>query len=370
MSGPAGRNGDLVLERVATLDTARTVWTDLAVGAANVFATWEWASTWWRHHGRADRLRVTVCRTADGAPVAVLPLYLWMTRPVRIARFIGHGPADQLGPVCREADRPTAAAGLVGALAEARCDVLVGEELHGDEGWPALLGVETDARAASPTLPIEWSTWDDFLGSRRKSVRTQLRRRERGLEKLGHGYRLADASRLEHDLDLLFRLHRARWGDASSPFARNEPFHREFATMAHDRGWLRLWFLEVDGEAVATLYCLRYAGIEWYYQAGRDPAWDRFSVGTVLLGHAVRTAIEDGVQEYRFGRGDESYKWGFATTDPGLERIILTRGAKGLAAVRAGRAARRVRRVVKAPRRFPGRSQEGAARTEPSSPSG
>jgi CelD/BcsL family acetyltransferase involved in cellulose biosynthesis len=334
-----------------------------------VFATWEWASTWWRHHGRTDRLRVTVCRAADGTPVAVLPLYMWLTRPVRIARFVGHGPADQLGPVCHEADRPRAAVGLAAALAEARCDVLVAEELHGDEEWPALLGVAADARGASPTLPIEWSTWDDFLASRRKSLRTQLRRRERALEKLGHRYRLADPSRLEHDLDVLFRLHRARWGDADSPFGRNEPFQREFATVAHDRGWLRLWFLEVEGEAVAALYCLRYAGIEWYYQAGRDPDWDRFSVGTVLLWHAVRTAIEDGVHEYRFGRGDEPYKYDFATTDPGLERVVLTRGARGVAAVGAGRAARMVRRAVRSSRRSAGR-REGAATTRHSPPSG
>jgi CelD/BcsL family acetyltransferase involved in cellulose biosynthesis len=72
MSG--GRDGDLVLERAPTLDAARAVWTELAADAANVFATWEWASTWWRRHGRADRLRVTVCRRPDGSPFAVLPL--------------------------------------------------------------------------------------------------------------------------------------------------------------------------------------------------------------------------------------------------------------------------------------------------------
>jgi hypothetical protein len=40
-----------------------------------------------------------------------------------------------------------------------------------------------------------------------------------------------------------------------------------------------------------------------YYQAGRDPVFDRHSVGFVLMAHSIRSAIAEGAKEYRFGRG-------------------------------------------------------------------
>jgi CelD/BcsL family acetyltransferase involved in cellulose biosynthesis len=110
--------------------------------------------------------------------------------------------------------------------------------------------------------------------------------------------------------------------------------------VAAGQGWLRLWFLEVDGEAVAALYGFRFAGIESYYQAGRDPAWNHHRVGFVLLAHAIREAAQDGVAEYRLLRGAEDYKLRFAVADPGLETVAVARGPLARAALPALAAAR------------------------------
>jgi hypothetical protein len=39
----------------------------------------------------------------------------------------------------------------------------------------------------------------------------------------------------------------------------------------------------------------------------------------VLLIHSIRQALEDGLDEYRFLRGGEPFKYRFAANDPGLE---------------------------------------------------
>src|SRR5207302_693016 len=157
--------------------------------------------------------------------------------------------------------------------------------------------------------------------------------------------------------DVLFALHRASRPSGSS-FARPavEAFHRDFAPLALERGWLRLWFLEVDGTQAGGWYGFRFEGAECYYQLGRDPAFDRLSIGFVLLSHTIRSALEDGQREYRFLRGGESYKYRFADSDPGLETIGLARGARGAAALSAASAARAVRRAVRA-RRARGRGR-------------
>jgi CelD/BcsL family acetyltransferase involved in cellulose biosynthesis len=191
-------------------------------------------------------------------------------------------------------------------------------------------------------------SWDELLRSWSPSLRQKARRESRRLELRT---RPSDAETIERDLGLLFRLHRARWRDETG-FTRHEAFHRDFARLALERGWLRFWVAEIDGAPAAVWYGFRYAGAESYYQAGRDPAWDRYSVGFLLLLHSIRAALEDGAGEYRFLRGGEEYKYRFATDDPGLVTVGLGLTPRGRAALEAGIVADRLNRRFIRRRRF------------------
>ena len=336
--GTPPRRPQLRLEPVAGLDDAGAEWAELAERSGNVFATWEWASIWWRHFGDGRPLHLTACRSPGGEPVALLPLYAFARRPFRVLRFLGHGPADQLGPVCASDDRPTAARALRESLRELRWDAFVAEQLPGNEGWSAVLGGRVLRRTGTPVLRFDGKGWDELLAGKSRNFREQVKRRERKLAREHElRFRLSeDREGLDADLDTLFALHSERWSAGGSVFGGpTEAFHREFAACALERGWLRLWILELDGRPVAAWYGLRFAGCECYYQAGRDPAYDRHSVGFVLLVHSIRAALEDGVREYRFLRGGEDFKYRFANADPGLETLGVWRGPAGRAAVAA-----------------------------------
>jgi CelD/BcsL family acetyltransferase involved in cellulose biosynthesis len=327
--------GELRLDELE-LDVGDYEWGALAAEAGNIFGTPEWVSTWWRHYGSDRRLLAKTCRSPDGSLVAVLPLYLWSRRPLRIVRFLGHGPGDALGPICRVGDRRAVASTLFGCLDDAGAGLLIGERLPSEEGWSALLGARVVHRDASPVLALHGVTWESFLASRSRNLRYSIRRKERRLAgEHSVRYRLAvDPERFDSDIELLFALHRARWPEGSS-FSAAEPFHREFAAAAFARGWCRLWLLEVDGEARAAWYGFRFANVESYYQAGRDPRWDRYSLGLLMLAHSIREAAVDGVREYRFLRGGEGFKYRFASRDPELETIALWRSSIGRAALEA-----------------------------------
>jgi CelD/BcsL family acetyltransferase involved in cellulose biosynthesis len=88
--------------------------------------------------------------------------------------------------------------------------------------------------------------------------------------------------------------------------------------------------------------------VESLYQAGWDPAYADTSVGTLLLAEAIRRAHADRMQEFRFGRGGEPYKYRFTNADPGLETVLFPRPtAGGFAAAGAMLAARRVPRRLR-----------------------
>jgi CelD/BcsL family acetyltransferase involved in cellulose biosynthesis len=314
----------------------RDTWTQLAVRARNLFATYEWAETWWRHFGDGQELRVT--RVGD-PPVALLPLYVQRQGLLRVLRFVGHGPADELGPVCGPEGREAAAQALAQALDGEGFHLFLGDHLG--PGWSAALGLRVVDRISSPVAVFSDSSWDGFLASRSANFRGQVRSRERRLRR-EHDvtFRLTEArDRLEPDLDTLFRLHRLRWPEGRS-FTPAEAFHRDFAAQAFELGWLRLWTLELDGRPAAAWLGYRFAGAELYYQAGRDPAFERDRVGFVLLAHTIREAVEGGAAEYRFLQGGEAFKYRFATGDPGVETVARARGLPGRLAL-AGRALRR-----------------------------
>jgi CelD/BcsL family acetyltransferase involved in cellulose biosynthesis len=204
--------------------------------------------------------------------------------------------------------------------------VLFAERIPGDQRLSELGSARLLYREPSPVLR---GSWDDFMRARGRNFRHQVRRFPRKLAELGTvSYRLAsDPERLDHDLDTLFRLHGQRWDGATTSFLRAAKFHRDFAAEALRHGWLRLWFLEIDGTPVAALLGFRFAGVEAAYQSGRDPALHQQPLGFVLLAHAARTALGEGMREYRLGRGGDPYKNRFATTDPTLETYGLARGA-------------------------------------------
>jgi CelD/BcsL family acetyltransferase involved in cellulose biosynthesis len=343
------------LESFTSIDELGEEWTELAERSGNVFSTPEWMSTWWRHFGHGHELLLTTCRAGSGSLVAILPMYRRTAGGIRMVRFLGHGPGDQLGPVCGPEHRSLAARGLRSLLEDQRLqwDLFLAEQLPGDESWQALLGARRVSHTGMPVLRPAGRSWGEFLATRSSNFRQQVGRRERNLRRRHDvRYRLAGAAdRLDADLDILFDLHRRRWEGRPSHFSEQEEFHREFAALAQQRGWLRLWFLELDGEPVAAWYGFRSGGVEYFYQAGRDPH-SQGSPGFVLFCHTIRQALEDGVHEYRLLRGDEAYKYRFANADRGLVTLGIGRGAIGTAALAAGIATTRlgpVKALLKGP---------------------
>ncbi len=324
------------LELVDDFDAIREDWTRLEAGSGNVFATWEWNELWWRHYGRGRTLRVAVAR-GDGVEIdAIVPLFLWSGRPLRILRLIGHGHGDRLGPICRSDDAKAAEGALRLALGAKPYDVFVGDWVAGDRDWAGRLGGRVLRTTGYPILRSPDGSWDEFLATRSQRFRKTLRQSRNRLER-GHAvnYRYADAATLERDLDSAFRLHRARFREHPCNFCGDhEAFQREFARLALERGWLRLLLLEVDGQAVACKFGFFFQNAYFAYQSGRDPAWDRESVGFLVEVECIRRTLEQGA-DYRFLGGEEYHKYRYPTEDPRLATIAAPASRRGRAAVAA-----------------------------------
>lgn len=332
------------LRPLSSVDEVRAEWSELAQASGNPFATVEWSDAWLAGPGKHARLRLFAGLRNDGTVAAIVPLVVVRGRYVRKVRFLGFGVANELGPIAAPNDLELGAQALRLALAETErdWDVFVGENLQSSE-WASRLEAELVARRGNLFVRGPWETWDDYLATKSRSLRKELRQKERRLRERGLQYRtVSSPEELPAALDVLFELHRRRWGaDAATGFTGQEAFHRTFAATALARGWLRLRLLELGGRAVAANYSFRVGSREWSYQHGRDPQLEHDSVGLLILGHAIREAFGEGAAEFRLGPGRQEYKLRFADGDHGLETVGLARGLRGRASLLAERRRRR-----------------------------
>ncbi|NEK84291.1 GNAT family N-acetyltransferase [Blastococcus saxobsidens] len=312
-------------------------WDALAAEAGNIFLTHAWAQCWWRHYGQNARPHV-VPVPGSGAFMALSST----GRMLRQARLLGAGPADQLGILGSASQVPSALRELRTFLGgRPRHDLFVANDVPVSEAWAEQLGGTVLRFEPSPVVTLSYDTWDEFLAARSRNFREQARRKERRLHRdFRVVLRLADEETFDRDMATLFTLHQQRWGtDAGFASGRERRFQIEFAAVALAAGRLRLWVLELDGEPVASLHGFRFAGAEYFHQGGRNPAFDAHSVGFLLLAHAIRAALEDGMGEYRLLRGGEPYKARFADAQADVCTVAVPLTARGRLAVTA--AARR-----------------------------
>ncbi|MCU1369960.1 MAG: hypothetical protein JWO77_1154 [Ilumatobacteraceae bacterium] len=325
----------LVVEPVDGIDDLSEAWDELAAAGDNVFATRTWLTAWWHHFGRDRPLQIHALRDpVDGRLVAIVPLYRSARVPVRTIRFLGHGPTDQLGPVCAVADRARALAAIPAVLTRAGSwDLAIADELP-DLGAGPPGGATVMARTPAQVVAFGDAGGDAWLAARSANLRDQLRRSHRKLAGLGRvSFRTTDdPAQLDRDLDRLFDLHDRHWSrrpGGSRAYLGREAFHRDVARSFLDLGWLRLRFLELDGLPVAALHSFWFDGVESHYQAGRDPAFDACSVGLLVHEHAIRASADAGDREYRFLRGDEPYKARLASRTDHQVAVAWSRGAAG-----------------------------------------
>ena len=329
----------LVAEVAAELGSDEALqadWRRLAEAQGNAFITPEWYRAWARHYGDDATTAIVAVRDAGGTLRGVLPLAVSGGGRTRRWGFGGANLGDLFSPACAPGDETEVARAAADALADAAVVVL--DNVEADAAWVSALAGPSGGRGLAvsayrdnslPRIDLEAGGWDEYMAGRSRNLRSQIRRKTRALERdHGLGLRLADAATLDADLETFFRLHEARWenrGGSGSLNERTRAFHGDFAAAALERGWLRLWTLELEEEPAASWYGWSIGGAYCYYLAGFDPRFGDLSVGFVLLAHTIRAAADEGCATYELLLGEESYKARFATAERPVQTAVLVK---------------------------------------------
>ncbi len=186
--------------------------------------------------------------------------------------------------------------------------------------------MKTISRAvlSSPYIVTEGS-WDEFLSGH--SRRRQLRKAERRLGAKGSvSFEVVDSGpRLEPSLEEGLAVENTGWKAEAGTSILSQPataqFYRELADWAAGRGELRLWFLRVDGRAIAFAYCLEANGVHYQLKTGFDPEYRNFGPGVLLTQEKVKHAFEQGVGRYEFLGAADNHKLDWTDRCHELSRV-------------------------------------------------
>lgn len=316
-------------------DLLRDEWERLVdrAGSDNIFMTHLWQHAWWDEFGHDLEFELLAFRDG-GRLVGLASTYIDLVGGFPVLRFGGGlEVTDYLGlliepgyekPVGRAfLERCLTHPGLVLDLHFLRSD---GITLRALTAAAADLDrrFSVEAEEVSPRIVLP-GPWDEYLARLRKKDRHELRRKRRRLEEAG-GWTVGETSAdtLDRDLETFFDLH-SKSTRAKADFLTDDVkrFFRHTCAHLQERAWLSLRTLVFEGKPLASVLGFVYRGKLLLYNSGYDPEYNRLGPGFVLMSEEIRLAIEAGLTEVDFLRGDEKYKYDLGAEDLPLVHLTV-----------------------------------------------
>jgi CelD/BcsL family acetyltransferase involved in cellulose biosynthesis len=286
--------------------------------AATVFQRPEWLLPWWRHSG-SGRMFALAFRDA-GRLVGLMPAFIHEWEGRRQCTLMGTGPTDHLDLIAEPQHSSDCARRVFEALRSVDWDVCDWQDVPSESTLLAVAseGIRREVAECGPCTELA-------LASRLAGYEESLPRGiRRNIRRYGERLRLEHGARFDtvHDdqsgilLARLFELHAARWNakGESGMLSGREAFLRDATCELARSNLLRMHVLYCGGIVAGVIYQIAYRDRAYAYISGFDPALETYSPGTLLLDHALRSAVSEGVRYWDFLRGRERYKlqWGAA----------------------------------------------------------
>jgi CelD/BcsL family acetyltransferase involved in cellulose biosynthesis len=187
--------------------------------------------------------------------------------------------------------------------------------------------VEREDEAVAPHVMVP-DSWEAYQAGLNKKDRHELRRKLRRLGELGELQMTAytRVEDVEEHLPVLIRLMVESRSDKASFMSEQigRFFHRMAPALARE-GLVRLYELELNGSAIASVLCFDQAGRLFLYNSGYDPQYAQFAVGLGSKAMVLRDAIETGHHCVDFLRGHEPYKYDLGAVDRQIYKVTIRR---------------------------------------------
>lgn len=314
--------------------------------------------TWWRHHAHLGELAIFVAIDDDHSQViGIAPLYRLTTTRYRALKlntlcFIGRGASttpDDLDIIVKDDNAATAlTTQLVAAiLADSQAQrihlrdipatsptlkVLEGQlKSISSSGMACSLTASAEISRQIATLP---DSWQSYLSAQSRNFRKQVKRRNNRLARTGEAkFTLCQSeNEIAEAFEALKRLHHERWqakpGETSESFQESSylSFHRELMTELSAKNQLWLLVFTLDENIVGIEYAFSCNQRLLLFQTGFATDVAELAPGHLMMSRLFEQALEGGITEIDFLKGDYEYKDSYANGTRSTRDIDIVKG--------------------------------------------
>ncbi len=322
---------------------------------AQIFLSWKWLSGWLAHiEGPWFILAAKAGDDASAPYVAFFPLRMQTTIEksgvLNEVKMAGNFSADYTGIVCAPDAESKVIAAFSRQIKQMNWARLSLENVRMSERRFRLLlacfpkanfqvtevnrvgkidGID-NSLCPYTALPKDWNS---YLCSLSTNTRQKIRRLLK-LVDIGGEYRItvSTAETFTQDLKTLLQFWEIKWrprkGNLTDSLVRSNGI---MLTRSFQSGLVFLptfWQGDRPVAALATLIDSHKRTFS-FYMAGRDETFEGPPPGMILHAFSIRRAIENGISEYDFLRGNEAYKYSYGCADRKIRCVTVeTRSGK------------------------------------------
>ena len=334
-----------IIRNQAELDRSRDKWN--AAAGDRVFQSWEWCRNWMKHLGFGQPwvayeldtqgqwqgfAPMAMCRTKLNAnKLCVMGSGTCCTDYVGL---VSSQPsllfASKFAAMLESINRRSSPDEQVEVVEFEGCELDAPQTRHltdaleriGYQAHPYVLG-----NCWRLELPSSWEELNSrFSKKHRRKTKKAVQRLQADGTRIDH----ASAGNFDGIWSNFVRLHQLRRESTGLDgcFGRRgfEPFLRSATADLIQRDLAELVQVSVDGRAIAAALLFRDGQTAYMYQTGFDPLSSQLEPGYLLIVKSLQWAIEQGLSQFDFMRGDEPYKarWNTEAIPMGTLRFVNT----------------------------------------------
>lgn len=323
---------DLITTR-AQFAALEGAWTALTARTGSPLDSHAWYAACAEGFTRDGDLRVFIARDEGGLRAAA-PLVKDRSGALPRLRLLGfqagepqalpHTDREALAAVCAAVLRAGLALDLPRLPADSQELSVLTEAARG-----AVLPVLRPGSTSAYRNPI-FGDWRSFEAAMSSKQRTELRRRRKKLEELGHVAFEASApveAEVQAPLEAFFAVEGTGWkrrnGTALSQDPQARAMFEAYARRAARQGLLRLFFLRLDGRVVAGQLHVQFGGRLWALKIGFDETLAKHAPGALLTHEVLRYGCDNGLQAFEHLGGAEEWQRRWPTEEQRYTTVRL-----------------------------------------------
>jgi len=291
----------------------------------NVFLTWEWLSTWWKHYGTGRKLLILLAEN-ENKIVSIAPLMNSVDKllgfKLRKIEFLGSKHTDYHNFLLAKQKEKSLKLFLsylnkiswdcmeLKEIPETAESIFLLRKLHSQN---FMFSEEVSGQCPYINLPKSWETfYKELRGNKRSTLGRCLRALSKRYEVKFSKH--SNIESLPEAMKTFCILHEKRWRSKGLPGSfQEDPKFRNFlldiSQLFAKKDWLNLSFLTVNDEPISSVLCFEYNETLYGYHGGFDPNYSKFSVGNLLIMFLIKDAIRRGLTKFDFLKGAETYKY-------------------------------------------------------------